>query len=146
MRKLVYIFLFGISSLVAQSQSIVNNSFYPDIDDFNTIDTLIGKNKISYVEIYSCSAPRSKTDSCALVTKINYDSKGRMIKLIKGSDLLKGKTDYKVQFDKISDTLFQGIAWYPANSTMIPDDIFIDTLVRGSAKKCAYTQKTMTGI
>lgn len=122
------------------SQKVVNNVVLFDIDDrYNEVDTVMLKNNISTVNAYRCNNSQDSKDSCSLFSKKIYDKSGRLIQLIKGDNLTDNIVDYFVSYKKLSDSLFESTVKYPPNSKMIPDNFYVDTVIKKTTKRvCLY--------
>lgn len=140
MKKLILFTCIILCYTICLSQRIVNNLTLFDIDDsYNEIDTVVLKNNLFAVNAYRCNKSEGSKDSCVLYSQKTYDKSGRLTELIKGDNLTENKVDYIVSFKKVSDLLFEATVKYPPDSKMIPDDFYIDTVIKRTPKRvCLY--------
>lgn len=122
------------------SQRLENNTYLFDIDDsYNETDTVLIKNNLFAVKAYRSSKSDGSNDSCFFYSQKTYDKSGRLIELIKGDNLSDNKIDFIVSFKKISDLLFEAIVRYPPDSKMIPNNFYVDTVIKKTPKRvCLY--------
>jgi hypothetical protein len=139
MKQILLIFLFNLFFTIIYSQRIIDNSLLNDIDDYNESDIFMPKLKLSTLELYSCQSNQNSKDSCLLFWIKKYDESGRLIEQIKGNNLDKNEIDFEVKYQKLSDTLFESITKYPKTSQKVPENMFIDTLIKGKKQRiCLY--------
>jgi len=140
MKKLFLFTCIILYYTICFSQRVVNNLTLFDIDDsYNEIDSVVLKNNLFAVNAYRCNKGEDSKDSCVLYSKKTYDKSGRLIELTKGDNLTQNNVDYIVSFKKLSDLLFEASVKYPPDSKMIPDDFYIDTVIKRTPKRvCLY--------
>jgi hypothetical protein len=123
------------------SQRIFNNVLWNDIDDYNESDTSILKHSKYEIDLYDCPTNQTNKNSCIFYAKQKYDKTGKLIELIKGDNILENRIDYIVIYKKLSDSVFESKVTYPPNSTLIPEEIYIDSIIKGKSKKiCLYAK------
>ena len=139
MKKLRLILLFELTFSVGFCQYVVNNVRYDDIDDYDQRDSLVAKHKMHLVDCYYFKGMQFIKDSAVLYCSRKYDPSGRLVELVRGRNVGLRQMGYMVKYRKLSDTLYETVCTYPPGSTMIPDDLFVDSVENGAHRRiCLY--------
>lgn len=140
MKKLFLFFCTNLCCAICFSQRIVNNTFLYDIDDsYSETDTVLIKNNIFVVKACRSSKTDDSSDSCFFYSQKTYDKSGRLIEWVKGDNLSENKIDFIVSVNRISDYLFEATVKYPLGSKMIPENFYVETLIKRTPKiVCLY--------
>lgn len=136
--KIVFNFvLAGIAVLVSNpcnSQRVLTNTILLYVDDFYVdADTIVANNNLTTAACYQCLKNNGK-DSCVLVSQARYDKSGRIIELIKGSDLKTKLIDFIVSYKWFSDTTMESVSRFLPGQTILPDNYYVDTVIKGKQK------------
>ena len=136
-----FFFLLTILWNTAHAQREVDNVTFGRIDDFDQMDSIKSSRHISEVHLYSTDNHLFIKDSAILFAQMKWDRTGRLKGLVVGDNLRYNKVDYQVDYEKLSDTLFESNVRFPDSSKAIPDEIYVDTVIEGKARKyCLYSE------
>lgn len=136
-----------LSFLPVSGQRLVTNLYLFDIDDYSVIDTAIVRHNYHIRDSYKSSTDSFQIDSCIHYKREQFDSTGKLVELIKGSNLQQVKVDYAIKYKKLSDSLYETIVCYPPGSAEIPEAIYIDTVINKRPQRwCLYKRDKFDNI
>lgn len=134
--KPIFIILFLVFSYTnGFSQRVFTHVFWTDIDDFDQVNEEMSKHDLSMLDLRSLPAEHKISDSGVMIWEKKYDRSGRMIEQIKGSDIDRKKIDFSARYKKVSDSVFESIVLFPPGSTIIPNDLFVDSVIKGKKER-----------
>jgi hypothetical protein len=126
-------------------QKVVENTYFPDVDEPLQFNYELSKTKFRIIENYSVSDTNFKVANSACSRREFYDDSGRLFKLVSGLDIDRKKIYYIVNYTSTSDTVCHVLTEYMAKYVDSLSLFMYDTIIKGKYKRNDIYKRELDG-